>query len=163
MRLSRNEFEALITRAAVGAGWPWGMAEELARATSFTPGSTDDVVEAAIWAMEGGKAPAMAALAALDTLIATGEAATFPHLGYAPLFEGFARAMSAAHDTPLSIEMHGDLVAVRRGGEGFGGPARPDPSEAVKATLEAMAARTYVPSNAQSRAAGAGAGLTDND
>lgn len=46
------------------------------------------------------------------------------------------------------------------------GMAAPDfflPDESVWARFSALAARTYVPSDAASRAKGAGAGLTDND
>ena len=41
--------------------------------------------------------------------------------------------------------------------------ARPDVPEALWAKVDALAAQTYVPASEQSRASGAGAGLTDND
>ena len=163
MRVSHAEFAFAVTRAAVGSGWPWGMAEELARAAAHAPCGGDEAIEAAIWACGPGKAAAMAAPAAMDAMIAGRAMEPLRHHGQPALFHGFVAAASATYAEALEANDDGEALTIRRGGEAPCKPSARDVTPGLWAKLNALAAKTYVPSNEESRLAGAGAGLTDND
>jgi hypothetical protein len=55
--LSLNEIETMIRRAATGAGWPYGLADDAGRAAAWLAARGFDGIGAALAALEPGPAP----------------------------------------------------------------------------------------------------------
>lgn len=163
MKLSLNEFETAVRKAAVGAGLPWGLADELAAACVQVAAAGGEAAAEALWALEDDRL-VREAPAALDAA-ASGEAARLAHHGHPALAHGYVRAAAAEYRLGFVADDDGAALLIRQAGEV--GAARPPARVAVNADdwarIGALAHRTYVPSTAESRAKGAGAGLTDND
>lgn len=163
MKLSMNEFADGVRKAAVGAGLPWGLADDLAAACLHVAAGGGDGAAAALAALEDGRLPREAP-AALDRA-ACGETVRLPHRGQAELAIGFARAAAREYGIGFLMEEDDAALTIRAGGAPPPPPALPrviaDDDDWRR--IGALAARTYVPSTEESRARGAGAGLTDND
>ncbi|TBX21744.1 DUF3726 domain-containing protein [Nioella sediminis] len=211
MTWSLNEIEALSRKAARGAGYSWGLAEEAGRAVrwleardlpgaqalvdhlkrvdgqdlaSFTP-------DADSWTAPGGTAcPILAGTMLADGMARSGpDPITLPDLASPLLLLPFLSWMATAQgrtvgigvsDTEVALSPEGTLtqtanipspasapVALRFGvdpaGDTVAEGLRSACSADTVAALNAFAHRTYAPATEESRLAGAGAGLTDND
>lgn len=154
MSWSLVEVEALAKKAAKGAGYSWGEAEDAARAVRW---------------LEARGLGGAAALAA--HLSGSGKGACPIKVGIA-VCDGMRQAEDVdltTLDQPVLLLPFADWVGAADGVAKSLGVA-PGP-EAVRshASAEAMdvlakfAHRTYAPETEESRSSGAGAGLTDND
>ena len=144
MKRSVNEIQGLVLKAARGAGVPLGIAEDLWVTAPFIlkTNGLDEVVDV----LEGASfVPLQDAASALDAR-QCGQDVPAP-TGLSP---ALYTALAAARGLMPECEMKPASGAQ-------------DVSGDVWARLNALAKRTYVPSSEESRAAGAGAGLTDND
>ena len=183
---SLGEIASLCTKAARGAGHPWGIAEEVGWAVRWLSGRGLAGSEAcATWLQGGaGACPIRAGLeirdlgnvtpgTRFDDLAAPG--LLLPFVAWAL---GAGQAVRVTMDAcPVILSRDGvdvttalpDRAAVRI--EAFDGePPAPnrawrivDVQPAALALLQSLAQRTYAPASEQSRLLGAGAGLTDND
>lgn len=132
--LSLGEAEALITKAARGAGYPWGLATEIG--------------SAARGLMAGGKDGAAEAFA--DFLEAA--ANEMPSANHCPVRCGLLRADGVAGDVP---ETEWPLIEAAFTGASVSG-SRAHLAPETYARLDALAALTYAPATEESRARGAG-------
>lgn len=214
MSFALIEIEATAKKAARGAGYSWGMAEEAAWATRWLCANGIDGVNVLATLLShvagaelGGMAPstlrgdwqatggAVCPLAAgtalsdavtywaengkrLENVIAPGlllpfAAASARQLGATltvdwtggvSVTDGFATSLTLRNDTGL-VATAGQVRVAIGGALGVPLPARTraTPCGADWATLNRFAQKTYAPNNEESRASGAGAGLTDND
>lgn len=212
---SLNELDALVRKAARGAGLSWGLAEETGKAArmlaTVQPSmletlaqvleaqhtgqlSTAIAIEASAWTVGAGRPvnPLVlgaaicdhASLTSADGLQVTG-AIFYPELllpslvltcrlagrsmlirtdhGVAPCCrQGWGTGASSllGNARRFGIEPADDIAAGSCIGAGAGPVQLP---QALIRRLEQLAYLTYVPSSDQSRATGAGAGLSDND
>ena len=156
---SLNEVEAVLTKAARGCG------ADAAQAARFGRGAVMHLCE------DGPTAPIHAALAALPKGViveyaaciqqglsqATGNTVLFQTDD--PLWTSYLTALpyrlTRVSQTEHAIHLDVFEKALK--------PARLQISTEDMAQWQSLAAKTYVPETAQSRLAGAGAGLTDND
>lgn len=200
-RRSLNEIRTTVQKAAVGAGLPPGIAEDVGRAAAWLSARGLDGVGAALLGIKtpsddtSGVPKSRAvgeAISALDR-VAVSEAETTieqPDLDAPLLFLGLAANVAADYGLGFEIEFGGGATAMcsPRGtrlpddlpesGCTIVITVKPDSrcsndpvpttdgvavNDAAWTETTALAARTYVPSTEESRRAGAGAGLTDND
>ncbi|MCR9127812.1 MAG: DUF3726 domain-containing protein [Rhodobacteraceae bacterium] len=145
MRRSRAEITATVGKAARGAGLSLGIAEELCAAADHLNGE-----EIAKLADVLARPDDINALCETLDRVQAGEAAALVPPGPAWLLRALALARGI---DPDALAPQPEQAR----------PAGTDVAEAGWDRLEALAARTYVPATAASRAAGAGAGLSDND
>lgn len=190
MTMSLNEVDAMVRKAARGAGLDWGLAEEAGRAARWLCAQGQDGVGAAAKALAGPKTDRCtvssgARLADCAADLRNGPA-RFKDVLTPQLFLPFAalaakmlqvtievdcdghRAMTDGQSLTLSDDFpdHASTVTVRVidvpvGIECPMSRAMPDPED--WAQLEALAKLTYAPATDESRLNGAGAGLSDND
>ena len=170
---SRAEIEALVLRAARGAGVPLGWAEDVAHAIGFaaTDVALDELAEAfkEPWntsvadseIMGSGLAPI---IAACDAVLSGARGVTVPR-SYPEMTAALVALQSAVSGRSILMDWRGQSIALSIGN---GPVARADhrrfePSADTLERLKGYAALTYVPETEASRLAGAGAGLTDND
>ena len=168
-----SEVAAMVQKAARGAGIPLGQAEDLGRTARFLAGTGADVsvISAAlqepasavdvVWSPDrievtAGSAALIAPIVRDAFAMGCAEAA-LANVAHVPLVLGtLAQAgVSAQAEGLLVRQCDTPLPALRHEAVDI-----PDADWALWADL---AARTYVPESDASRAAGAGAGLTDND
>jgi|TARA_B110000908_G_scaffold168922_1_gene224892 hypothetical protein len=158
-RCSLNEVETLLTKAARGCG------ADAAQAARFGRGAvmclcTDGVtasIHAALAALPDGVIVEYAAKIQHGLAQATEQNAVFR--GNDPLWAGYLAALPYRTVWAVGIECTVHL-------DGFEKTPKParlmvDPEDITR--WQALAAKTFVPESEQSRLAGAGAGLTDND
>ncbi len=141
---SRAEVAALLMKAARGAGLPLALAEDLYQTADFI--TSDDVVRLAKDIADGGQ-KLLDLTDALDDIACGG---------------------SRQADDPLAHALAATRGWVLQNGRKCEG--RPekqvgpiDVPDHILTKLEELAAQTYVPETAASRARGAGAGSIDND
>jgi len=156
--LSANEIEALVLKAARGGGCPVGLAEDLAIAAAYV--DLNILNECPCHSGAVAQVPA-----ALDRALAHGD----PQMVRADpaLVAGYVAAWNAVGTQAVVMREHEDgaLLEVADDTPPEVYPAlgrrhlRPD----LLTHLRDMAAKILVPETEHSRAAGAGAGLTDND
>lgn len=211
MTWSLNEIDALSRKAARGAGYSWGLAEDAGRAVRWLearklPGATalaqhlqavdgQDLAKLApdpeSWsALAGTACPILAGTMLADGLAGDrSEPLLLAKLGTPLLILPFLAVMAEAQgrmvgaeiagaratlspDGGLSVSAAVPLVASATVTLRFDatpeGPVVADGLRSACATetiaaLNAFAHRTYAPATEESRLAGAGAGLTDND
>lgn len=210
MNVSLNEVEATAKRAARGAGYPWGLAEEAAKATRYlcthdidgcaalaallTEIGNIDLAHHAPIIEENDWRAANRFLCPLFAGAAISDHAELLRLHEVRFYKVFSPALmipfaaSAAIDleAPVSIEWgsklsvtdgnqvatsgassdFANLLTLRLGGElsqSNTPKTRATPETASWTSLNEFAFRTYAPASEESRAKGAGAGLTDND
>jgi hypothetical protein len=168
--LSVNEVEAMVLRAARGAGVPLGHAEDLARAAArvavVAPGALGelDLVLRGPFAPAGDVARvALEGPVLIDRVLVAGAALRVT-------VDGPALLAAMAAEAGVVATVDGAVVALQPGALAGGvpaglapGPVAVDPG--VWGRLGALAARTYVPESEASRrhGAGTGAGTPDND
>lgn len=156
MQFSINEIEALLSKAARGGGAPAGQASTFGKAAALhlARGCDVDDVQIALRALPDG--PIILCPVDLHAALANGGGA-MPCNGH-ELLCSYAMALPylvTQTDSGVTIDMHQyDKPKL---------PARLSIEAGVIDAWKALAALTYVPETEQSRQAGAGAGLTDND
>lgn len=209
MIVSLNEIESTVLKAARGAGYSWGLAEEAAAAARWLAlwdlpwhsNLTAVLSREAAAERDAGAAsnPLLAGIACADRPATfDGDSLVLPRVyapiwlvgvlgnGLAPIFvrlefawpttsiiiqHGIVVSASGSLDAAIAEPLRISVLAIpdnllaRRPTQAFG---LPKPGErfvdaVVWNQLAALEANTYVPASAQSRVAGAGAGLSDND
>ncbi len=185
--LSLGEVQALSLKAARGAGRPFGLAEEAAFATRFLIERGYDgagALAALLQATDGTDARCPLALGvALSDSGAVLEGEIGPvvcPLMVAPFLVGLCgagRGLSlragegvisigvdgAMAGSPLPTTLAPLIITDCASPAAFMRQTRAQVSQEAFATLTVFAARTYAPATEESRAKGAGAGLSDND
>jgi hypothetical protein len=190
MTMSLNEVEAMARKAARGAGFEWGLAEDAGKATRWLCAHGQDGVAVAVAVFTNGAAAesTLACGAALSDRAADLRDGSIELQNLAdPLFLMPFAAMAAqtlratvevecdgcrALTDGKSLTLIGDFPEIASalsirladsvlGAERASSRARPNPSD--WAELETLAKRTYAPATDESRLKGAGAGLSDND
>ncbi len=182
VRMSLAELQALLLKAGIGAGLPLGHAEDFSGLADLLA-SDPQLFAMAVAALDGPHAPAH--MEGTDAHVVIGRSCvlmTGPVVIDA-LLAGATRVILHRIDWPLLLwpmlsraeQVYGvrfGLVSGAKGSviveiaergmlDGFG-DVQPVPVQILE-KLKAYAARTYVPASEASRAAGAGAGLSDND
>lgn len=201
MIVSQNEIEGLVLKAARGAGYSWGMAEDVAFATRWLAAHDFDAIGAldrllADTTMEPGS---LLCTIGAGTEVADGNIDELPlpvfYVSVPLMLIPFVARFACDVGRPIEMTWQDARVvivpegphAVRVAADGAidaglvnpvmvgladedqiseGRRARPGGRKVdvdAWARLEAIGARTYVPASDQSRIAGAGAGLSDND
>ena len=211
MSWSLNEIEALAKKAARGAGFTWGQAEEVGRATRWLearglPGAATLAGYLSWWDAEGSAGmqpdlasdPASAPAGAICPVLAgimlsdglwQGDTLVLVNVRAPLLLLPFLAATAATRGSDIGLSLGGAqlrlspdesltasampqpvetatvALALGAGAAGDAIPAglRSDCPVDAAATLTVFATRTYAPATEESRLAGAGAGLTDND
>ncbi|MEM6886797.1 MAG: hypothetical protein AAF636_01520 [Pseudomonadota bacterium] len=160
MSWSATEFKALSSRAARGAGAPPWQAEMFGAAAvqHLLAEEPIDVLDAALAALPEGPVLQIASL-----LLALQGRPGAPIELTENLPVALVRSYAASQSYSLVIDTEtGTATAF------IGIPRRPvigriEAPDAFISSLKALAERTFVPESDQSRAAGAGAALSDND
>lgn len=171
--LSLNEVGSMAVKAARGAGIPLGQAEDLGRVAIYLAG-TSGKIDAITRALQEEQIPAAVDWGQDILTLRSGSAALI-----APIVrDGFAMGYDHAqiadpdHATLVGAFLAESGVALQWDGLEL---SRSDTSVLAAschpvtvppddwAIWARLAAKTYVPETAESRLAGAGAGLTDND
>ncbi len=188
MSWSLGEAQALAVKAARGAGYSWGLAEEAGYALRWLAAHGLPGPAALAGLLEGGCAAATPCqrcpLARGAALADLGEMPDgLVDLRYPVLLAPFAARLSGAAGLQwpgAAIALENDEVWITgnvltasaevgfQPGEVSGGPAErmtriPDTDAPSIDVLVLFAARTYAPATEASRLSGAGAGTTDND
>ena len=166
MKRSRTEIRATLVKAGRGAGLPLGLAEDLAAAATDLL-SRDPAKAAQVTAALDPDPVGIAFTgpAAIDACLAGETPQTFSAPGTADLATAMIDLARRDRALAATLTRDGDTLTLT---EGRGDPA-PVPLGPVTVPedhwqiWDSLAARTYVPETEASRAAGAGAGLTDND
>ncbi|MEO1638474.1 MAG: DUF3726 domain-containing protein [Pseudomonadota bacterium] len=170
---SINEVAGTVARAARGAGFPAGQAEDLGQVAAYLAGIRADlaIVTAALqepigtpqvdWRQDGvtiHKGPViLTGPTACDALVAGAAPITIADIAHAPLISAMLCLRALTPWWEGRVLTLGDCEIL---------PAKPGPVNVPDQDWQVwsnLAARTYVPESAASRAAGAGAGLIDND
>jgi len=182
--LSLNEFQALIKKAAHGAGLDWGSAAEIARAARLQAQSGDFDVAAFVaclvrhyeqgagvgrptqlgdhWQGDGPLCPLMVGLCLCDWAHQLPQ--QIQGVQHPSLLHGFLALINRQRDDRLVAHVLGDAVQIQ--------PAtvaqtpmqsRVELTDQQQADLDFWASKTYAPATEASRLAGAGAGVSDND
>lgn len=170
---SLNEVAGMVQKAAIGAGFPLGQAEDLGHVAFYLAGIGSDLrpVTRALqeemhavdvrWtpdAMTIVSGPVVLIAPCVRDAFAMGcKVVTLADVAHAPLVAAYLAAEGTAQAW--------DGLEVRRSDTEIL-PVTYKPLTIPKSdwsVWNALAARTYVPETAASRRAGAGAGLTDND
>lgn len=160
---SKAEIEALAGKAARGAGAPPAQAARfgVAAAHHLVSGRDAESLERALADATNG--PILAYPLALDAVLADGGCGALDDVGETPLLLSYIEVLPFAarltSDGSGSLWLEVDLACPRKTLP----IARITGCDALVAQMQALAARTLVPESEQSRAAGAGAGLVDND
>lgn len=173
MKCSANEISSLAQKAAMGAGFPPGQAEQFGRAVSVHLGAgraagplreaLEDVADSPILRLPLLMDDVLRAVALTGS-----EVSLTLHPGDEALALAYARLLPmrlvdcrvVPRDAAQArLELQADTETSARPAL----PARIDMPDDLYTFLNALAARTYVPASAASRAAGAGAGNIDND
>ena len=159
---SRNEIAGLVYKAARGAGWPLGLAEDVAAAMDFCadPGPA---LRAIAGHLAQGPGEVLETIATLDALQAG-------LIGQADLPNGpilLALAQMRSHNAATVTLDHAHKM-LRLHSPPAVEPAQPasgavEVDDDLWSVLAGFAAKTFVPATEASRIAGAGAGLSDND
>jgi hypothetical protein len=189
--LSLNEAETLAAKAARGAGFSWGLADEIGRATRAMAAQSESWSEALLALARASGAfeapdreriarwrqgkrdaagarplcPVRTAALLLDDAAELGAGPLrIAHVGL-PVWLGAMLKRSEVWIADVGGPMASGDVTIRRGAD----PARSDGARRASimpetlAALNAYAARTYVPESARSRLRGAGGGSVDDD
>ncbi|EBA10761.1 DUF3726 domain-containing protein [Roseobacter sp. CCS2] len=168
-----NEVEGLVKKAARGAGFPVGQAEDLGRVAAFLAGTGGSIapVTAALQEPISGvdvrwdndqvtvvQGPAALIGPIIRDAFAMGcKTAVLAKLAHTPLVGAFLAQSGVAQKWDGKTVMPSDTTVLTPTCKAV---AIPDADWQIWLDL---AAKTYVPETAASRLAGAGAGLTDND
>lgn len=162
----------MAARAARGAGYPIGQAEDLGNTALYLAGVRADITPVTSALLEdlippqvtwAGNDAVITAGSTITTapiasdVIAMGGQVTIPEIRQAPLISAMLCTRGLTPWWEGNVLRLGDCEIL---------PVKPGPIDVADADWAIwcdLAAKTYVPDSAASRAAGAGAGLTDND
>ncbi len=175
MKRARNEIEGMALKAARGAGVPLGHAEDFARAIGTlamtAPGEISKLtnVLSGLFDVASSDDPLtldgpilMCAPLAIDALRAGECTVTLRRTEPEALLNAYLR--NAMQDYDLYVKHSGGVLTALPAGDPAPLPTAPiNIPDHIWQEWEALAAKTYVPETEESRLAGAGAGLTDND
>lgn len=180
-RMSVSEVQALLLKAAIGSGVPLGHAQDLsvlARSLMSDP----QLLAMAAAALDGKHARQslegtaehcvieraqvlMAAPLVIDRLVCGATRIVLHDMDWPLLLWPYLAQGQSVYDVSFQLTRTGKTVIVTPSAQNVldpFGPVQSVPFEVLE-RLQRLAAKTYVPSSAASRAKGAGAGLTDND
>ncbi len=145
------EIETHCRKAARGAGYEWGEAEEMAKATRWLCANGVNGAEQCLTLLEAVDGNCADYRATLDTLKGTHKGAV------CGLSLGCALSDRRLDTLPEGIDIIAPLIAkgVMRANVGKAAPVT-EISDAVWKALNSLAHRTYVPSTEESRLKGAG-------
>ena len=166
MTVSITEFRALATKAALGAGLPPGQAQDFGRAALLHLCARRVATELQDALDLGPTGPLttvpLAILSVLETRSDRTAIGTIQADRFAGLIQSYLESQPYAvtvTSEPEGFRVTFDLETPNA----WAAPTRLDVPTALLTQFSQLAALTFVPDSAQSRAAGAGAGLTDND
>lgn len=191
IELSLNEVETLSTKAARGAGFSWGLAEDIGRAARRIAIEDDNWGVAMLSLAENAQSldppdPARAArwrkgepdrlaerplcpirTAALlldDPLPASALPLTIINVGLPIWLDAMLRRSAMRVARPVGPAAHADVVVEHRADIDQSATGRRGAvDERTLAALNSFAARTYVPESERSRVRGAGGGRVDDE
>ena len=152
MSWSLNEVEVLAKKAAKGAGYSWGQAEDTGRAVRWLEARGLKGAAALVAHLaknDTALCPITTGIAVADGVTPVGDV-DLASLDQPMLFLPFA--FWAGEDLSTTLGLSPDAETCRSFTDA-----------ATMAALAAHAHKTYAPATDESRALGAGAGLTDND
>lgn len=159
---SRNEIGGMVHKAARGAGWPLGLAEDVAAAMDFCADPVP-ALRAIAGHLAQGPAEVLGTITTLDALQAglIGQA----DLPNDPILQALAQMRS---HTAAAVTLDHPHQMLRLHSPPAAEPAKPatgavEVDDDLWSMLASFAAKTFVPATEASRIAGAGAGLSDND
>ena len=161
MELSLNEVETTIVKAVRGRGLDHGIAAEVGAAARWLCEAGRDGIAAVHEALvdEAGCSAEGLGLGAVDRALASSEPVTIEECSSQALLAGLAgRVGITVSDSSEGLQLVVPAIELDHVVKAVTVPA-----PACWQQVQEWAAQTYVPSSEQSRAAGAGAGLTDND
>lgn len=179
MTYSLNEVDAMAKRAVRGAGYDWGVAEDMAQAVRWLCARDLDGIGALARALSAG-----IEIMPLMALIDTGGRREISHDPLLTLACGALHARQSGQVLRVDwgtagavtdgkdVEISGDMPpGPAPAGITSGGPSiaardtttRVQPKPADWAILARFAHKTYAPATEDSRRLGAGAGVSDND
>lgn len=168
-----NEVEAMVEKAARGAGIPLGHAQDLGRVASYLA-ATGSQVAPITKALEEPQTPIDIVWGDAEITVVAGSAAmigpilrdafnmgfekaTLADIAHAPLIAAFLASGGIAQKWSGPVISVSDTSVLKPKCQHVTIPA------SDWKFWSALAAKTYVPQSEASRLAGAGAGLTDND
>ena len=192
LEFSLNEVETTTRKASVGAGLPYGIAEEFGRAARWLSArGFDGLIHAVDFLDSGEYSPeekvtrAVRALFILDQLVWQKTSEVSPNtLPPTPIFFGLCGQLAEVLGVEVVLAIDDDRFStagpLRLPGQARAtlahlslGPAEPSPAEGERRPLAiaaetvsralALCALTSVPASAESRTRGAGTVQTDND
>lgn len=182
MSWSFGEIAALATKAAVGAKYSWGMAEEIGWAVRWLSEKRQPGAEAlaAMLSDQRGRCPVFDGLKVADMgnldLLRGEVRQPLMMMPFLSRLAPFGRAISLrvgderamVSQTALEFDACATVAAVRVDGEGVLTPSKKvgrieEIEPEALAILQKFAHLTYAPATEASRLSGAGAGLTDQD
>lgn len=173
MKCSQNELASLIKKAAMGCGYPEGLAKEISAAALLLSSHNAEVALACL-TNQGAWCVALHGPAFFDQAymaLSMGDTQCVSDILHdvdcVEMLEALALAAqqnygliteidSRETETRLSVTLDAPTPQPQRLGA-------MDVPETIYKALDALAQKTYVPATAASRLKGAGAGLTDND
>jgi uncharacterized protein DUF3726 len=162
MRRTLNEIEVGLRKAAIGAGFPLGLAEEIGRAGMVMCGLGGDGVGAVLARLDGSGLGEI--VSALDLLGAGVQDDAQFSGGDFPLVQAFAIVAGQAQGRGFDVVNEDGATVVTRGE--FSAPSLLNGAEVPETDWQnvvALVQKTFVPASEASRLKGAGAGMTDND
>lgn len=186
MNLSLNETDALAKKAARGAGLPWGVAEEVGKATKWLCAQGLDGCAILADALNAGDTNTLyLGLSLADTAANDNQNSDLGFVRTPLLFLPFLALAARQSGTPKILRI-GSAHAITDGSGLYLSVDQVEPGNALLSdcdlaftpratktratpttealeTLNAFAHRTYAPATEESRLLGAGAGLSDND
>jgi hypothetical protein len=181
MRRSLNEIEVGLKKAAIGAKWPIGMAEDIGRAAAIISGSGGDGVAATLAGLQQDQAADLTidgkvARCSGATLIASAVGG-FDLLGAGivdlvefdletdfTLLAAIAVVAQTDQGTGFEVQREAEKITARLGSQNvFQLSDGAEVSDELWDQVTQLVAKTFVPASKNSRLSGAGAGMTDND
>lgn len=173
MKVSFNELEARLKKAAKGAGLPWGLSEEFAKSLLWLAQLN---VRLDTWVadfLKNQKCADQLTQWAYDLdLRVVPSAPQDPAVGEYWVWLGFQGRLAKLHNTQLDFQtarvssMRLELIGESETAS-YAQSAEPilraDVSSSLWSELEIFEYKTYAPESEASRLKGAGAGVTDND
>ncbi len=159
MRVSLNEIQSAVRKAARGAGWPYALAEDLSKAAAAYAATGGDGGGMSLGLIEDDAQTLVSeCLLAFELALAEGGAKAPPT--NPQLLSALAISLGSEHGTGFSVNKAGQITKTVPSSHPR---SEADTDAAQWRRLNELAMKSYVPASAESRLAGAGAGLTDND
>lgn len=153
MRLTFNEVENGVKKAAIGAGWDFGAADDLGRAAAVCCSNGDDGLGTALGFLEGGQAGFDRLIAAFDLVGAGVESEMWLDDVRAPdLLKGLAQVAGADQGCGFILAFEGSCARIQRKSETDNITiAAVDVSSKSWHSVQVLAAKMLVPASEKSR------------